>query len=280
MTSTTETQDQALHFPLAIKSEVVPAAEIVVQADLRAETLDLIGSAATMLREKRAIVIASHDEYATAADELAKIKGAMKEIDERRKEITKPFDEKKKKVMDFVRPYTDALASAETLFKNGMIAFDEEQERKRQLAEAEAEEKRRKAEEALNKRAEKAEAAGHVEKADALREQAASTVVAAPVAFEAPKAKGVSSRKTYSAEVTDLLALAKAAVAQSLLADAKFDPATLIQQIQAHASHGVQIKAIQADDKFLNQMATALKDDFAYPGCKLSVNTSMAVRSK
>lgn len=244
-------------FPLTIAMDQVPAAQVIVEADLKPETLQLIAVASTMLAERRGITIASHDEYATAADQLGKIKGASKSIDEQRKLLTKPLDDKKKQVMDSVRPFVDALTSAETLFKNGMIAFDQEQTRKRELEDAEAERQRKLAAEKLELKAEKAETAGKTEQADVLRMQAASTVVAAPVSFEAPKAKGVSTKKTYSVEVVSLMDLVKAVAAGT-----------------------VPIQALQADQTFLNKMAVAFKDDFDYPGCKLSVGATMAVRAK
>lgn len=250
-------QESALQFPLAMSMEQVPAAQIVVEAELLPETIKLIGSAAVMLRENRGIEIKTHDDYAMAADQLTRIKAAAKLIDEKRKVLTKPLDDRKKEVMDSVRPFTDALASAETIFKNGMIGYDNEQERLRRLAEAEAEEKRRKEQEKLEARAEKAEASGNSEKAEALREIAASTVVATPAVTVAPKVTGISSRKTYSAKVVNLMDLVKA------VAEGK-----------------APLNALQADQSFLNKMAVAFKENFDYPGCALEVGTSMSARAK
>lgn len=252
-----EVIDAAPQFPLVMAMEQVPAAQVIVEADLKPETLSLLSVASKMLTERRGVTIANHDEYATAADQLGKIKGAAKSIDEQRKSLTKPLDDRKKEVMDSVRPFVDALSSAETILKNGMIAFDQEQQRKRELEEAEAERQRKLAAEKLELKAEKADASGKTEQADVLRMQAASTVVAAPAAFEAPKAKGVSTKKTYTVAVTSLMDLVKAVAAGT-----------------------VPIQALQADQTFLNKTAALFKADFDYPGCKLSVGASMAVRAK
>lgn len=252
----TETVENTLQFPLAINMQQVDAGKIVVEADLLPETLSLIASAKNMILEGRHVEIHSHTDYETAAGQLAKIKAAAKSIEDQRKSLTKPLDDRKKEVMDFVRPFTDALSSAETIFKNGLIAFDNEQERLRKLAEAEAEEKRRKEEAKLLAQAEKAEASGKGEKAEALREIAASTVVATPAVSAPQKVSGVSSRKTYSCKVTNMMELVKAVAAGT-----------------------VPLQALQVDQSFLNKMAAAFKDEFSYPGCSLEVGTSMAVRA-
>lgn len=245
--------DVELKFPLQLSTKKLDAGQIVIEADLRKETMALIAGHGMDMK----VTIRDQDDYKNAAEELTRLKAVLKDIDSRRRELTKPLDDEKKRVMDYVRPFTDALSNAENLIKQGLIEYEEEQERKRRLAEAEAEERRRKEQERLEARAEKAEAAGHVEKADALREQAATAVVAAPVPAAPVKAAGISTRKVYSAECVDIKALAKAVV------DGVVAP-----------------NAIQADQKFLNQMATALKDNFSMPGCKLIVSTSMAARAK
>lgn len=256
MTSADTSTDSttALSFPLQLRTHAIDAGSIVIEADLSEGTLALLAGAGDI-----EISIDTPQSYEDAADELAKIKAVAKRIDEQRKAITKPLDDEKKRVMDHVRPFTDALARVEASLKNGLIAFDQEQERKRKLAEAEAAEKARKEAEKLERQAEKAEAAGRTEKADALREQATTAVFAAPApaVTETPKVSGLSTRKTYGVEVTDLMALVKAV-----------------------ASGAAPLKLLQADTKVLGQMATALKEDFSYPGVKLVVSTGIASRSK
>lgn len=250
----TAAQDQAvaLSFPLELTAKKLDAGKIVINADLAPGTIALLSKA-----EGVSISIIDAETYENAAAELAKVKAVSKKIDEERKELTRPYDDAKAEVMAYVRPFTEALARVEGELKRGLIAYETEQENKRKLAEAEAAERARKAQDALQNRAEKAEASGHVEKAEALREQATTMVYAAPASVAAPpKVKGLSSKKTYTAEVTDLMELVKAV-----------------------AEGRAPIKALQADQKFLNQMATAMKDDYSIPGTKLVIGTSLASRA-
>lgn len=84
-----------------------------------------------------------------------------------------------------------------------------------------------------------------------------SAIVTVPALQEAPqKVTGISSRKTYSAEVIDL----------SLL-------------VAAIAGGKAPIEAICADEKFLNQQARAFKKEGAlYPGVKAVAIKSIAAR--
>lgn len=269
-------QSAPLAFPLALTTKALDAGSIVIESDLSDGTLAMlsVNSAIT-------IKVADPQTYAEAADELAKVKGVAKRIEEQRKELTKPLDDEKKRVMDYVRPFTDALSRVETALKKGLGEYDAEQERKQRLAQAEAEEKARKEQERLEKRAETAEASGKVEKADALREQATTLVYAAPAPVAAaPAVKGLSKTKRYSGECTDLMALAKACVAQSLLVEAGGDPAKLMQIVTDHAQNAAPLKLITADTKVIGQMVTALKEDFNYPGIRVTADNNYSSRSK
>jgi len=271
------TESTALSFPLQLVARAVDATSIVIEADLADGTLAMLAGAQDI-----AIQISDDTTYAAAADELAKIKAVAKKIDEQRKAITKPLDDEKARVMNHVRPFTDSLARVESALKNGLLAYSAEQERKAQLAAAAAAEAQRKEAEKLEKQAEKAEAAGKVEKADALREQATTAVFAAPAptVAETPKVAGLSTRKTYSAEVTSLTELATAAIARHLVEFAAGDANKLLQHLTAQAFKGVPLKVITADTKVLGQQATSLKEELDYPGVKLVVSTGLASRAK
>ena len=241
-----------LAFPLKLRTDALDAGSIVIEADFAEGTLAMLAGISTIK-----VNITDADSYATAAGELAKIKAVAKKIDADRKELTKPLDDEKAKVMDYVRPYTTALGNAELAFKNALLAYEQEQTRRRELAEAEEAERLRKQQEALAKRAEKAEASGHEEKAETLREQAATAVYVAPAPIAAPpKVSGLSSRKTYSAEVTNLMDLVKAV-----------------------AEGRAPLKYLVADMKVLNTIAGALKNDFDVPGVKLVISASLSSRA-
>lgn len=274
MTSAEE-NSTLLAFPLKLRTDALDAGSIVIEADFAEGTLAMLAGISTVK-----VSITDADSYAYAAGELAKIKAVAKKIDADRKELTKPLDDEKSKVMDYVRPYTSALERAEAEFKRALLAYEQEQTRKRELAEAEEAERLRKKQETLVKRAENAEAGGHEEKAETLREQAATAVYVAPPPVAAPpKVSGLSSRKTYGVEVIDLSALAKACVAQSLLNEAAGDPAKLMQIITALAAKPAPMKYLAADTKVLNTIASAMKEDYDVPGTKLVIGASMSSRA-
>lgn len=258
----------AQQFPIRLTAEFLP------------ETLALLEAAPGMLREASAITIASDAALETAADQLQRIKGAIKSIDEQRKAITAPIDAAKKQVMDYVRAPLDSLASAETLIKNAMIAYQDKQDALRREEEAKAAEKSRREAEKLEAKADLLEEKGKLEQAEALRENAALQVAAPSPIVSAPKVAGVSTRKVYSAEVVDLMALCKSVVAQSLLMDAAGDPAKLLEIVRGYAMSNTPIQALAADTKFLGQQAKAFKEAFNYPGCRLVAATGIASRAK
>lgn len=200
------------------------------------------------------IVIASPETYQWAGEQLREIKSKAKELDERRKKITKPLDEAKKQVMDLFRPALEFLTQAETIIKRKMIVYQSEQEKIRREAEAKAREAQRKEQERLEEQARKAEAKGKAEQAEALRQQADMTpaVVVAP---EAPKANGTSIRTDWEAEVMDKKALIKAIAA------------------------GTAPDVLDVNMKTLNQMARALKDQLNIPGVRARQVERMAVRT-
>ena len=144
--------------------------------------------------------------FELAADELKSIKGKMKELDDRRKSITKPLDEAKARVMDLFRRPLELLGQAETVLKRAMLTFQQAQEKKRQAEEAEARRVAAAEQERLRREAEKAakaaEKKGNVEAAEQLR--ANVPVVPVPtVAAEPVKVRGISTRTIWKARVLD-----------------------------------------------------------------------------
>ena len=127
----------------------------------------------------------------------------------------------------------------------GMKTFEDEQERIRRAEQARLEEEARKAaEEAALAQAVALEMNGH--------KAAAEAVIAAPVVATAvyvpkttPTGFGNATRRTWGAEVTDLMAL-----------------------VQAVAAGNVPIQAIEANTVFLGQQARALKSALQYPGVR------------
>jgi hypothetical protein len=244
-TDSTETTQEANFFPIERK------------VNLKPETLQLIRDADKIIASYGSIKLENREQYETAADQLQKIKGLAQEIEKHRVADKSPFDEAAKQVQSFYKPKLDQLASTETLLKNAITAYANEQARLAREAQAKAEEEARKEREKLQAKAEKLADKGKVEQAQAVAENAAS-IVAAPVHVEqATKISGLSTATTYSAECTDIIELCKAIVEGK-----------------------VPSIAVEANSKFLNQQAKSLKDHFNIPGCKLVTNSTVRATAK
>lgn len=215
----------------------------------------LLSDAENLLDVAKSYVIDCTEMRVAAADDLKRVKALAKDLDEQRKEITVPLDLAKKRVMDLFRKPAEFLATAEATLKRACLTWDDEQEKKRREAEREAarkadEEKRR-----LEAEAKKAEAAGQIETAHAIKE-AAAFVAPAPVAPEAPKIAGEATREVWRAQCDDIVALARA------VADGVVSPENIVPNIPV-----------------LNQQARALKGSLAIPGVKAVCERVLAARA-
>lgn len=225
-------------------------------------------------------VIDSPEMAEAAAEDLRDIKTRQKALEEVRLGMTRPLDESKKRIMELFDTPKRALEQAESVLKTGLLAYtklrDEAEEKIRKEREAAAQ---KLADEAASaQRAAEAEATAAAEKAAAAQKAAeasgdpeaiaaaekaaekaaeaendavATAVIAAsmehmaPVVAEKTTLKGFSSRDSWKAEVTDLMALVKAVAA----GDASLD-------------------LLEANTKAINQRVTALKAEFKAPGIR------------
>jgi hypothetical protein len=166
------------------------------------------------------------------------------------------MNEAVKRVNEFFKAPLQFLTDAEAAIKKSMITYDNEQARILRDQQAKLQEEARKEQARLAELAEKT-AAQCEEKGDTwtaaeIRENV--PVVSAPVlANTKVKVAGISTRTTWSGEVTDKMALIKA-VAEGRA------PATLLD---------VNMPA-------LNQMARALKGEMSYPGTKAVATQNIA----
>jgi len=153
-----------------------------------------------------------------AADWLSAIKAKYKELEEKRKSLTKPLDESKKRIMDFFRRPLEVLDRAERGIKKGVTAWHEAQERRRE------EDNRRIAEQARLE-AERAAADIAARAAEAAAwgdEQSAAEIVAEPPVVMAPKSireqktpvAGLTLRDNWKGQVVDFPAFARWCVEQ------------------------------------------------------------------
>ncbi|APQ14696.1 hypothetical protein BJP27_24285 (plasmid) [Pseudomonas oryzihabitans] len=252
---------------------------ITVVAQLLPETIQLLQQASAETITAKALEIKTAGDLTIAADQLQRIKGMQRSIDDQRKAITKPLDDAKKLVMDYVKKPQDALTQVEGLLKAGMLACSNNLEKERRLEEAREEQRTRKAREELEARAENHEESGRTEVADALREQATMTVAAPSAVVATPKLDGIAKTKTYSTEVTNFQELVLA-VAFGILADKFEDADALYVAVLKGARKAPPLAAIAPDSKFLNNQAKALKDTFNMPGVRLVTTEGLSARAK
>lgn len=258
----------------------------------------LNASAQSMLDGARAIVIDGDGMYQVAADELAAIKGKAKSLEEQRTKLVGPLNQVVKDINAMFKPPIEFLTQAEGILKRAMLGYQDAQERKRKdeeararaAAEAEAARERARIEQERAAAAEKARleqdrleqerraalAAGDTVKAAKIEakaegaqeaaearlsglDESAALVQAAPVALaaqEAPKVSGVSTRTQWVAEVHDFAAM---------LAHVATNP-------QFH-------NLVKVDEKALNQLARALKQNLAIPGVTVREERLLASRA-
>lgn len=231
--------------------------------------------------------IDSQPMYEAAGEELRDIATKIKKLEETRLSLTRPLDESKRRIMDLFRGPLTTLEQAQGLLKSGMATFHAAEQdrirREREAAEAAARAERERlareqaeAQAAAARAAEEAAAAAAAgdheaaaaaeaaaaeaaEAAEAAQAEAELAEIAPPPAVlaEAPKAAGISARKNWKADVTDLAALVKAAAAA---------PSLLVY--------------LQANTVTINQVAKALKAECRIPGVRVYAEDIIAARGR
>lgn len=225
----------------------------------------------------KSVTISNDAEYASAGEFLKVIKGLRAEVDSVFDPIIKAADAAHKEAIAQKRKVEAPLADAEAALKckvAGYIRAQQEerrleQERLRKIAEEVARQDTLRLQREAQQRAEeeqllRAQKLAELGKADEAAEVLVADVVVRPVmpvqvnksAIEVKpvaKVEGISVRRSYSAEVTDLHLLV-VAVANGL----------------------VPLQAVKADIVFLNQQARAYKEMLSYPGVKLVVGDNVA----
>lgn len=153
--------------------------------------------------------ILNQEVYEAAAKILSDVKAKYKELDEKRKSITKPMDAAKDAVMDVYKPKLDLLKTTENSIKKMMVDYDTEQERKaaqqqrelQELANKEAERQKK----LLDAKIERAEASGKTGKVEELQTKK-EEIIPAFVPVIAPTIstpKTVSYKMKWTAKVID-----------------------------------------------------------------------------
>lgn len=176
------------------KNDPNPEADPVVKA-LTVQTDQLLA-----VGENYAVKDAA--DYTVAGQELQRVKAAQKQLEDVRMSMTRPLDETKRRIMSFFDGPKAKLLRAEQGIKRAMIAFQNEQDRKRREAQVRADEAARKERERLEEQARRAQEQGKPEKAEQLQ-QRAQQAVAPILQVETPKVAGVQTRRMWKFEVVN-----------------------------------------------------------------------------
>ncbi|KKK58193.1 hypothetical protein LCGC14_3046890 [marine sediment metagenome] len=72
------------------------------------------------------IIVPAH--YEQVGQEVQRINGRMKDIEELRKSLTKPLDEVKARIMDLFRPILTSCQESVRILKAKMLTYQQEQE--------------------------------------------------------------------------------------------------------------------------------------------------------
>ena len=200
--------------------------------------------------------IGTPEQCEAAGEDLKLIKARQKQLEEARTKITKPLLEAQRALNALFKAPMETLAEAERLIKQALIAYQEAEERKRQLLEAEAAMELRRQRERLETQAAEAQAKGEPEKARALQSAAAAMPERMQLAPTAPKVSGVAARATWRAEVIDKLAF-----------------------VRYVAEHAEWLNLVEPNLQALNGLARSQKSALAIPGVKALEERFLAARA-
>lgn len=206
--------------------------------------------------DANSLVVDSQDSYELAVDFIKTIKSVGEEVEKQRKLITEPMDKSKKAVMDFFRPFTERVESAEKALKDKCAQFLLAQKAKADAERAEAQRKAREEAEKARVAAEAAIDQGKIEEAGELM-TAAEIIDATPVVIpnRRPVAAGASMRDKWEFEVTSI---------DELIAAAATNP--MIRTL------------LQVNESAAKTMASQLKGNVQIPGIRFYNNPIMSVR--
>lgn len=230
------------------------------------------------------MVIDSHDMAEFASDFLGRVKTAYDDAEIDRKSITGPINDSLKILNAKYKPVTTSFLQAETIVKDKLKAFNDEQERlaeeKRKAAQKKIDDARKKADDEAKKKKEEAAAAATKaaetgdeqaqaeaevaqEQAEVANDKVEELEYAAPIAVTTRKVSGVSTRKNWKAEITDVNELFKAIVDGTAPAVLKDD-------------EGIQV----AMTKVLSKLAKSLEKSMKVPGVRAWNDGSIAAKKK
>lgn len=207
-----------------------------VQSTPEGEVKALSLAIAPLYEEATELEVKTPADYEGAAVLLISLKGRQKELDDKRRSLTRPLDAAKKGIMDLFRPVEERLKTGETVLKRAMLSF--------QTAEAE----RHAAEQAkIEAKAESLRAKGKEAQATALVEMAEASEP------EPTRVAGVSTRTIW-----------------------KVKPVVDMEKLVAHCVAIGDYNLIEPNWERLNAFARAGKGTWGVPGVEVISEEIMA----
>lgn len=214
----------------------------------------------SILDQALALKVTNNDEYLAAGEFLKTVKAMSADVDSAHDPVVKHWYAKHKDALAAKKVDQDPLDKAEAFTKALMVTYFREQERLRLLEEnrlrKENEDRIRKQSEEENlKRAQELAEKGDMEgAAEAIDAPVDIPQVPIHVESTVPKIAGIAPKKTYAAEVVDLMLLLKAVVEGK-----------------------APIEVIEANQTFLNAQARPYKKEGQlYPGVMIVGKDSLA----
>jgi len=204
--------EQNTHVEITVRPLSADVVALVREAEKQPDAVDML-------------IVETPAQAQAVAELLRGLKSRATALEDKRKSITQPLDEAKRKIMDEFRPALDALETAEKRVKAKLLTYQREAEERQRAqareAEAEAEAARKRAREA-DEEAERLAAEGApveqvidaLDRAQAATSEASVAEVSSVVAATepaAPKITGTSSRGTWKVKTIDVSALIAAA---------------------------------------------------------------------
>jgi len=159
------------------------------------------GIVARMVATAEAGVIRGQPELESAAEQLSSVKGYLKGIEAKYKSWTEGLNQSLKRIRDDYNPVKAAAQKAETIWKNKIDVYEDEQDRKRREAEAKLREQAEKDRLKLQAQAEKLEVRGKPDQAEAKRMEAEN--VPTPLVAAPAKPSTLSYTPEWHYEVTN-----------------------------------------------------------------------------
>lgn len=258
-----------------------------------------------MLAAAESYVVDCPEMYEAAADDLKSVKAKYKAIEAQRVEIVGPLNKAVKAVNDLFRSPLDFLEKAETTLKNRLLAYDQEQERKRRAEQARLDAERRAEQERLRREAEEAARAEREARLKAEAEARAAREALAKIQDEAARkaAQEAAQAAQAKAEAEAEAAAERAAIMAEQSAMADLAPAPYVAPtggdvkglstrskykaevtdmgafLQAVAARPELQNLVRADQSALNKMAGALKSALSIPGVRVYAERQLSSRS-